>query len=352
MFKALQHVIASTFNAHRHRVHTLHGDCEKVNTSLAGPLGFLGITLQTSPPGEHAARVERSILTLRQLSIATLSALPYHLSLKYTLHLHKAIAAIRNTLINIRSSPSTPDKLLRGSKPSRRLFQFGTCCMVMQHSDNRHALAHANHTAVNTEPKAELGVCMGPDLLTGCTLFLLANGSAPHHPFPALLYSLRLDSKALRTPHAPPTHPPLPQSPNSVIQLPDTPHIEAIASVTGYIPSPLPTDLLSSLQVSSPMASSPPLPVTPPPPPQHHPQHPPYLHLFPRPKHHLLPSQHPRHCPSPQAPLLPSHPRHPHLRTLPTPQPTLWHHYHSANHPELRIPPVTGKDAIPHHSHH
>ena len=134
MFKALQHVIASTFNAHRHRVHTLHGDCEKVNTSLAGPLGSLGITLQTSLPGEHAARVERSILTLRQLSIATLSALPYHLPLKYTLHLHKAIAAIRNTLINTRSSPSTPDELLRGSKPSCRLFPFGTCCMVTQHS--------------------------------------------------------------------------------------------------------------------------------------------------------------------------------------------------------------------------
>ena len=117
MFKALQHIITTTYNSHQHRVLTLHGDCEKVNTSLASPLGSLGITLQTSPPGEHAQRVERSIGTLRQLTIATLSALPYHLPLKYTLHLHKAIAAVRNTLINVRSSPSTPDELVRGVNP-------------------------------------------------------------------------------------------------------------------------------------------------------------------------------------------------------------------------------------------
>ena len=46
MFKALQEVIATTYNSNQHRVHTLHGDCEKVNTSLAGPLGSLSITLE------------------------------------------------------------------------------------------------------------------------------------------------------------------------------------------------------------------------------------------------------------------------------------------------------------------
>jgi hypothetical protein len=77
MFKSLQHVIATTYNANQHRVGTMHGDCEKINISLAGPLGSLGINLHTSPPGEHAARVERYILTLRQLSIAILSGLSY-----------------------------------------------------------------------------------------------------------------------------------------------------------------------------------------------------------------------------------------------------------------------------------
>ena len=86
VFKSLLQLITSTYNANNHRVSVLHGDCEKINISLAGPLGSLGIQLHTSPPGEHAARVERSILTLRQLSIATLSQLPYHLPPKYTIY--------------------------------------------------------------------------------------------------------------------------------------------------------------------------------------------------------------------------------------------------------------------------
>ena len=258
VFKALQHIIATTYNAHHHRVHTLHGDCEKINTSLAAPLGSLGISLQTSPPGEHAARVERSILTLRQLTTATLSGLPYHLPLKYTLYLHKAIAATRNTLINTRSSPSTPNELLHGHEPTRHPFPFGSCCMVTQHADKRHAMARANHTAANAEPKAELGVCMGPDLLTGRTLFLLANGAIvprrPTAPFPRHFVPFDWSPKSfVPNVHLPPSLPnaqtPAPSSPNVVVQLPDIPHSEAIAMVTGHIPSPLPVDLLSSLNL-------------------------------------------------------------------------------------------------------
>ena len=262
VFKALHHIIATTYNAHHHRVHTLHGDCEKINTSLAAPLGSLGISLQLSPPGEHAARVERSILTLRQLTTATLSGLSYHLPLKYTLYLHKAIAATRNTLINVRSSPSTPNELLHGHKPTRHPFPFGSCCMVTQHTDKRHALARANHTAANAEPKAELGVCMGPDPLTGRTLFLLANGAIvprrPTAPFPCHFVPFNWSPKPfvpnVPLPPSTPTTPPTAEtstqpSPNIVIQLPDTPHTEAIATVTGHIPSPLSVDLLTSLNL-------------------------------------------------------------------------------------------------------
>jgi hypothetical protein len=60
--------------------------------------------------------------------------------------------------------------------------------MVTQFIDKRNTLARTHHTAANAEPKAELGVCMGPDLLTGRTLFLLANGAIvprrPTTPFP------------------------------------------------------------------------------------------------------------------------------------------------------------------------
>ena len=244
MFKALQHIISVTYNSNRHRVQTLHGDCEKVNTSLASPLGSLAITLQTSPPGEHAARVERSILTIRQITTATLSALPYHLPLKYTLHLHKAIAAVRNTLINTRSAPSTLDELIRGYKPTRRPFPFGRCCMVTQHPNKHHALARNNHTAANAEPKAELGVCMGPDTLTGRTLFLLANGSIvprrPTTPFPQHFVPFDWTFKPYVIRSTIPDYelPPVASTPNEVIQLPGIAHTKAIAKVTGNIPSP------------------------------------------------------------------------------------------------------------------
>lgn len=257
IFKSLHHLISTTYNSHQHRVQVLHGDCEKINTSLASPLGSIGIILQTSTPGEHAARVERSILTLRQLTIATLSALSYHLPVKYTIYLHKAIAAVRNSLINVRSSPSTPDELLRGHKPSRRIFPFGTCCMVTQHVDKRTTLAKAHQTAPNSEPKAELGVCMGPDCITGRTLFLLANGSIvprrPTTPFPAHFVPFDWVPKTfvVRTPLPIATESTVLTlaSSNTVVQLPDATPVDAIAVVTNSLPSPISTDLLSALHI-------------------------------------------------------------------------------------------------------
>ena len=106
--------------------------------------------------------------------------------------------------------------------------------MVTQHADKRHSLARAHHTAANAEPKAELGVCMGPDLITGRTLFLLANGSiVPRRsttPFPSYFVPFDWVPKqfVLRTPlpdASPPT--PLPYPTNSVIQLPDATHADS-----------------------------------------------------------------------------------------------------------------------------
>ena len=126
--------------------------------------------------------------------------------------------------------------------------------MVTQHANKRHSLARAHHTATNAEPKAEVGVYMGPDLITDRTIFLLANGSIlprrPTNPFPPYFVPFDWIPKqfVLRTP-LPDATPslPIPLDTNTVIQLPGTPHAEAIASITGHIPSPLPTDLIYSL---------------------------------------------------------------------------------------------------------
>ena len=106
---------------------------------------------------------------------------------------------------------------------------------------------------------------MGPDLLTGRTLFLLANGAiVPRRltvPFPRHFVHFKWSPKPfVPNVHLPPstpttqTPPPTTEtstqpSPNIVIQLPDTPHTGAIATVTGHIPSPLSVDLLTSLNL-------------------------------------------------------------------------------------------------------
>ena len=115
IFKAIHSVITTTYNAHSHKVASMHSDSEQVNNSLSVPLGSIGIQLKTSLPGEHAHRVERYIETLRAVSSAMLSPLPYHLPTKYYLYLHQAAAASRNSLISTNSSPHTPNELVRNS---------------------------------------------------------------------------------------------------------------------------------------------------------------------------------------------------------------------------------------------
>ena len=63
----------------------MHSDSENVNNSLSTPLGSLGIHLFNSLPGNHAHLVERYIQTIRGISNAMLSPLPYNLHTRYYL---------------------------------------------------------------------------------------------------------------------------------------------------------------------------------------------------------------------------------------------------------------------------
>jgi hypothetical protein len=62
----IQKIIHVTYNANGHRVHTLHGDAERINTSLAPFLGSIGTLLKVSYPGQHAHRAERTTQTIDQ----------------------------------------------------------------------------------------------------------------------------------------------------------------------------------------------------------------------------------------------------------------------------------------------
>ena len=134
MFKAIQHIIATTYNAN-HTVLQPSTVIVKESTPLLLDLSAHSESNSKLPQLENTLLVSSAIS-----SLATLSIFPYILPPKYTLYLHKAIASVQNTLINSRSSPSTPNELVHGTKPKYRIFPFGACCMVTQHLDKRLAL--------------------------------------------------------------------------------------------------------------------------------------------------------------------------------------------------------------------
>ena len=173
IFRAIHHIISTSYNSQGYKVRGMHGDAEHINASLLAPLGVIGTKLQLSRPGDHARRIERYERTINEHSLSTLSSLPYILPQKYTLALHKSVAAALNDSINSRSAPLTPNEIL--SRPSlTKHLTFGRCAMVTQPPDKRLTLAKIFSIPSNQVPKAELGVSMGPDALTASNLFSIS----------------------------------------------------------------------------------------------------------------------------------------------------------------------------------
>ena len=134
--------------------------------------------------------------------------------------------------------------------------------MVTQHPDKRLALAHNHHTSATLKAKAEVGVCMGFDHVTGRTLFVLANGAiVPRRPtsqFPSTYIPFNWTPKTFTMTSYLPI-PSTSQSPsqlplNSVVQLPYTPHTSAINSIIDHVPGihePPPSSDLLLQQIQS-----------------------------------------------------------------------------------------------------
>ena len=181
-------VMASNFNANRHRISTLHGDSENVNRALRPHVGLVGINVVTSGPGEHAHRAERYYQDILTHSAATMSAKPYYLPSAYDLELHKDSADVRNHIVNSRSRPFTPEEAFTGRRTSLAMT-FGTCAMVTEFEDKRTTEALANGTTAAGLAKAELGVYMGMDRISGLPRFLLANGLIVPRKFYSTLVS-------------------------------------------------------------------------------------------------------------------------------------------------------------------
>lgn len=188
MFNGIHNVIRKTFNASGHKVHTLHGDAERVNTSLAPHFGSIGARLKVSLPGHHAHRAERTNQTIDDRARSVVATLPYTLPPELTLLLHQSVGETLNNSICTASAPLTPNEALSGFKPARAPIAFGRCAMVLQPDDKRRSLSTTSGTPLTLIPVTELGVSMGLQAGTDRTQWLLANGVVvPRLPIGPLL---------------------------------------------------------------------------------------------------------------------------------------------------------------------
>ena len=186
--KGIQKIIHVNYNAHGHQVKSLHGDAERINTSLAPFLGSIGTTLKVSYPNHHAHRAERTTQTIDRKARAIFSHLPYILPPETTLLLKQSVAETLNNSICKASAPYTRNEALSGFKLRRAPIGFGRCALVSQPIDKRVTISRKSGTPLTLIPTVELGVSMG--LIPGSdkTQWLLSNGIVvPRIPIGPLL---------------------------------------------------------------------------------------------------------------------------------------------------------------------
>jgi hypothetical protein len=110
-FAGIQRIINQTYNANGHKVYTLHGDAERVNTSMSPLLGAIGAKLKVSLPGQHAHRAERTVQT-----IASRTSYPP----KLTYYSNNPLVSPSTIAYAKLPTPSLPTRRSRGSNRSAR----------------------------------------------------------------------------------------------------------------------------------------------------------------------------------------------------------------------------------------
>ena len=227
-FAGIQRIINQTYNANGHKVYTLHGDAERVNTSMSPLLGAIGAKLKVSLPGQHAHRAERTVQTIADRARSVEASLPYFLPPETHLLLKQSVGESLNNSICKASDPLTPNEALSGFKPQRAPVGFGRCALVLQPEDKRRTISTATGIPFKQVPLTELGVSMGLQPGTDRTQWLLANGIVvPRIPIGQLLpqhyvpfnWKLKPITALQLPPSFPSQSPPLPPPPS-----PSPPH--------------------------------------------------------------------------------------------------------------------------------
>ena len=141
LFNGIFKIIQQRFNAHGHKVASLHGDAERVNTSLCPLLGSIGTELKVSLPGHHAHRAERKPQTIAIRARSVTAGLPYHLPPElFLLLLDQSVGKTLNNSICNASAPLTPNEAFR---LQRAPIPFGRSAMVTQPEDKLISISKA-----------------------------------------------------------------------------------------------------------------------------------------------------------------------------------------------------------------
>ena len=181
IFAAIMHLVHTRYNAYGHKVTHIMADSLRAFLAVVPMLGALGIVMTLVTPGQHAQRVERSVVASAGWRRAILASLPYLLPPKYELYLYLWIADVSGGLPNVHSHPSIPDIIVTGHRRTDHYkhpdLRFGQTVMTRVLPDKRAHLAHQQSVSPKDVPRSELGVCMGYSRFhPGSYDFLLANG--------------------------------------------------------------------------------------------------------------------------------------------------------------------------------
>jgi len=159
--EALSKVIAQYASNH-HVVKYIRTDREANFLATVKALNNMHIQHQTSAPGQHVAKVERAIRTIKGRYRAVLNTLTYKLPDVLCTDLNLDVVQTINITPNINTGNSNPRELVFGTKIDANKIlraQFGDV-----------VLAHVPNNSKDVNTKAELGLVVGRDFTDSGTI--------------------------------------------------------------------------------------------------------------------------------------------------------------------------------------